>query len=181
MRQAILHLCCLERCSKSLSLELLCFNKGQFRLKRGRIATMSKPAESILSCDGGQNLSKSFPQSILGSCSKTTEGRFELGERLLNGREIGRVRRQKQEAASASFDTLLNTFPQMNTQVIHNNNLSALKIWCKDLLDIQFKSTCISRSLQNERFAHPGQREGSDQCGVLAVVARNLPNRSFPF
>lgn len=68
---------------------------------------MGKPAERILSRNGGQRLDDCLLEGLAGASTYPSQTRFYFGKRLFNRREIRRVCGQEEEAAAAS----LNGFP----------------------------------------------------------------------
>src|SRR2546423_13444107 len=118
-----------------------------FCSRRG-IAAMGKPAERILSRNGGQRLDDCLLEGLAGTSTYPSQTRFYFGKRLFNWREIRRVCGQEEEAAAASLHGFPDTHALMNAQIIQNDNLSGVQAGSQDLLHIGLKGSCIGGSIQ---------------------------------
>ena len=132
---------------------------------------MTKPPASILSRNEGQCLGNGLLQGFPRASADPSQKGFQLGERFLNGREIGGVRRQKEQATASGFDGLLDTRPLVNTQIIQNHDLSRMQAGSQNLLHVACKRGSISGAIQDEGFSYPLGRQRSDQGHVRPVVA----------
>lgn len=67
---------------------------------------------------------------MIASCSASrvrpdpSQDGLQFGKGPLNGGEIGRVRGKKQELAASGFDGLFHLRPQVNREIIQNDDLS---------------------------------------------------------
>jgi hypothetical protein len=140
---------------------------------------MKEPPTSILSRNEGQSLSDGLLEGFACASTHPSQHRLQFGERLFNGREIGRIGRQEEKAAPLGFDGLPHTGSQMNAQVIQDDDLSRAQAGGQQLLHIDLKSGRISGSIQHERFSHALQGQRSDQRHGGSIVTRNLADGSL--
>jgi hypothetical protein len=142
---------------------------------------MRKPSASIGCSDeiqsGGNGLLERF------RCASTCppQHALQFGEGFFNGRQIRRVGRQKQQATADRFNGVLDPRSQMNREIIEDHDLPGMQAGGQHLLDVEFKGRPIGRSVQQERFAHPRQRQAGDQRSAGAVVARHFADGALPF
>src|SRR6266568_2765059 len=135
---------------------------------------MSKPTKRILSGDEGQCLGDGLLQVLTATSAYPSQKAFQLGESFFNRREIGRISRQKQQTTAASFNGLPHTRREVNREIIQDHDLSSMQAGGQDLLNVKLKSRSISSSIQDERFSHPRERQGSDQRHDGSIVARDF-------
>jgi hypothetical protein len=86
---------------------------SDFSRLRSAIPTMQKPTEGILSRNAGQGLNNRLLKSLASARTISPQDRFQLGECLLNRREVRRIRRQEEELASSGFDGLFDSRPRI--------------------------------------------------------------------
>src|SRR5581483_625071 len=142
---------------------------------------MSKPAESILGSDESQSLGNGLLQVFARASAQPTQGGLQLGESLLNGREVRRVSRQKQEATAASFNGLLDARSQVNREIIQDHNLSRFEAGSQDLFHVKVKGGSIGSPIQDQCFSHPLHRQRSNQGHGGSIVARDAAYGPLPF
>gem|GEM_PF-2179057 len=141
---------------------------------------MSKPAESILWGDEVQSLGNRLLQSFTRACPHPSQACFQLRERLFNGREIGRISGQKQEATASGFNGLPHTWPQVNREIIQDHDLPWAQAGCKDLLHVNRKSGAISSPIQQKRRPHTRQRYRGDDGHHGSIIAGHLAVSALP-
>src|SRR6266566_7792537 len=122
---------------------------------------MGKPTEGILGRNEGQSLGNGLLKCLSRPSTLSAQKGLQFRERLFNGREIGRIRRQEQEATPSGLNSLFHTRSPMNIQIIQNHDLSSMQAGSQDLLNVQLKRCSIGSSIQDERFPHPLHRQGS--------------------
>ena len=104
---------------------------------------MLKPAERILSDDARQCLNERLSERLSCACTHPPQDGFQFGESLLNGGEIGRVGRQKQEMAPSAFDDLFDPRSQVNREIVQDHDLPRTQAGSKDLLDVGLKGGSV--------------------------------------
>ena len=145
------------------------------------IATVTKPSERILGSDREQRLSNRFLECLSCSRPSPSQERLDFGEGLFNRREIGRISGKKEQLTASILNQLLHACSLVGPSIVHDDELSGRQIRDKHLFDIRFKSGGIGRSFHDHRRTYPLQRQGSDQGGVLATIARHAASGSFSF
>lgn len=101
---------------------------------------MKKPAESILRRDEGQSGRNRLLQRFARAGTDPSQTGFQFGECLFNGREIGRIGRQEEEAAASGFNGGSHPRPLVNREIIQNHQLTRLQAGGQKLLHIDLKS-----------------------------------------
>src|SRR6266496_1730476 len=104
---------------------------------------MGKPSASILSRDESQSLGNGLLERFSRASSYAPQNGFQFGEGLLNGREIGRIRRQKQKTTSSGFNGLSHAGSLVNAQIIQNDDLPRLQTGGEHLLNVDLKGSGI--------------------------------------
>src|SRR6266567_3479545 len=141
---------------------------------------MGKPTESVLGGNEKQNLGNGRMSRFSRPGTRSPQKGLHFGERFFKRREIGRVRRQEQEATAFGFESLFHTRSLMDAQMIQDHELSGAQAGSKQLFHVDLKSGSISRSIQEESFSHPLCRVLRDQRHHRSIVARNLAESSLP-
>ena len=85
---------------------------------------MGKPGGDIVVSNGLNGQADGLLEGLLGARSQAAQQRLELGERLLDRREIGRVRRQEEQLAAAGFYGLANAVSFVGAQLVQHHDLS---------------------------------------------------------
>ena len=85
---------------------------------------MREPPARIGSGDREQGLGDGFKERLVGTGADAPEYGLQLGERLLNRRQIRRISRQEEELTPLSFDEFSYFISFMNTGIIHNHDLT---------------------------------------------------------
>ena len=140
-----------------------------------QIAAVPKPAVRILRGDPFQRLGDGLLQRLVGSCSQSPQPGFQLGERLLDGCQIGRIRGQEEHLAAARLDGLAHALPFMYAQVIQHHDLAWLQAGREDLFDIGLKGERVNRSFQDHRRLDALERQSSEERRIFAPVAWHRP------
>src|SRR5262245_35066884 len=89
--------------SYSLVLEQLSIS-----LSRQGIASMGEPRDGILGSDRLYGHTHCLPERLAGAGAEPAQDGFDFRERLLDRREVGRVRGQEEQLAVARFNRLAN-------------------------------------------------------------------------
>jgi hypothetical protein len=111
---------------------------------------MSKPPESIRCGDEIQSGSNGILKRFTCPGSLSAQHGFQFGERFLNGREIGRIGGQKQQATAASFNGRADPRRQVDREIIEHDDLPWAQTGGQDLFDIDLKRSAVSRSIQEK-------------------------------
>src|SRR5512142_221738 len=98
---------------------------------------MSKPPMSVSGGDKIQSGGNGLSERFAGARTCPPQYALQFGERLFNGRHIRRVRWQKQQAAATGFKGVLHLRPQVDREVIQDDDLPRTQAGSQDLLDVE--------------------------------------------
>ena len=92
----------------------------QFSLCLGRqgVADMGEPCFRIVAGNGLDGEADGFLERLLGAGTEPAQDSLDLGKRLLDRREVGRVGRQEEQLAVVRFQGLANTGRLVDAQII---------------------------------------------------------------
>jgi hypothetical protein len=141
---------------------------------------MLKPTKSITARHLGHRRSNGIYQCLAASRGCPAQAGFDLGERLFNGREVWRVRWEKEQGAPARLHQVTNRLALMRRQVIQDDDLARLEGRCQHLTDVCLKDEGIHAAFNRPRRLDPFQGEGGKQGGGSAAVARYLAGSALP-
>src|SRR6266705_3465344 len=91
------------------------------------------------------------PERVSGNFSKNG---FELGEELFDRVEIWTVCREVDKKRTARFDGLPHTCNFVNTDVVHENNVTASQSRSENLFDISLEHLAVHGSFEQEGRSH---------------------------
>jgi hypothetical protein len=111
----------------------------------------------------------------LGTGRQTAEDGFELGESQLNGIEIGRVGRDKQDLAGAVANQLGDVRRFVGRQIVEEDNLARLQTWRQNIADIDAKGVGGERAVEGDRRTKPLMGQRCQHRGGRAIVFRYPP------
>src|SRR5262245_24088044 len=88
------------------------------------VATIPKEAGSVACCNRGQRGTDRVDQRINRPGSRLAPSVLEFGERLLNRRQIRRIRGQEPQLTAARADAGMHTSTLVRTQIVYHHNLT---------------------------------------------------------
>lgn len=141
---------------------------------------MRKPAAGILGRERLQTTSNRLLQGVVRARSHAPQERFQLGEGLFDGRQVGGGGREPEDLALLLGDGLAHPLARGGTHVIEHHHLPGLQAWSQHLFHVGFKRQRVHRSLQDEGCLHPLKRESGNQGRMLASVAGHGPIGPLP-
>lgn len=103
-----------------------------------------------------------------GSCG--AEQRFQCGKRLLDGIEIGTIRRQKAERGADRGDRRLDFRLAVHRQIVEDDHVPWPQGGDEHLLDVRQKAAGVERAIK-----HRGRREASGRRAATTVWASQCP------
>src|SRR5262245_47699707 len=87
-------------------------------LSRQSVPSMGEPRCCIVRGNRLDSEANCFLERLLGAGSQSTQDGFALGERLLDGCEVGRGGRQEEQLAVAGFNGLANAVGFVSAQIV---------------------------------------------------------------
>src|SRR5437016_8983739 len=100
---------------------------------------MVQPSQSVLRSDRSHRLGDSRIQSLDGASFQSSQLQLDLGPAFFDGVEVGRIRRQIQQAGTCSFDLLPHGGRLVGLQVRSEEHTSELQsltnLVCRLLLE----------------------------------------------
>ena len=135
---------------------------------------MGEPAGGIVRGDGGESLPGRGAEGVIGSGPCTSKGLLDLGEGVLDGVEVGRVGRQKEESGTS----LLNGGPcacgMVGAQVVSDDDLARSQRRGQDVADIPFEAGTGHAAVK----ARQGADTVEGECPNHGLVLTGIPRRS---
>src|SRR6516164_4809702 len=86
--------------------------------------------------------------------SNFAQHRFQFGEELLDGVEIGTVCGKVDENCAAPLNRLAYPGNLVNGDIVHEDNVTAFESWCEKLFDVGPERLAIHRRFEHERRGH---------------------------
>jgi len=145
---------------------------SDFLIRQG-VAGVGEPSDCIVAGDGVDRLVDGLQEGVPGAGAQAAQDRLDLGERLLDGRAVRRVGRQKEQLAITRLDRLADALCLMHTQVVQHHDLSRSQGGSQLLLDVALEGRGIHRPLNRPGRLQPLGRQRRHQCRVPAVIARH--------
>jgi hypothetical protein len=103
--------------------------------------------------------------------SGSEEG-LQLGEGLLDGIEVGTVRREKAELRAGSLDRLTNGGVFVDRQVVEDDHVARCERGHQHLLDISLEAHGVDRAIEDGRGGQGLWAQGRDDRAGVPVLAR---------
>ncbi len=93
--------------------------------------------------------SDAFPCLFDGSLCGFSQQRFQFGEHLLDGIEIGAVRRQKEQLCTGLADGAADRLSLMAIEIIHDHDVAGFERGNEELLDISQEAFAIDGAVKD--------------------------------
>ncbi len=144
------------------------------------IATMAEPGGRIVRSDGGQAGGDGVLEGRAGAGSGLAQRGLELAKRLLDRREVGRVRWQEAHLTSRRFDELANGLVLVDTQVVPEHDLAGAQGRYQDLTGEQAPDLAIGRPGHRHRRGDARTTHGRDHRHVRPMVTGHDAHHALP-
>ena len=99
--------------------------------------------------------------------------RFEFGESLFNGIEIGAVRRQVADANPSSREQPTDILDFMGGEVVEDERVALAQLWTEHLLQINRKNLGIDGAFDQKGSFDAFMAQGRNKGGALPVAVRD--------
>ena len=130
----------------------------------------------------GNGLAKSFDgvgstlQCIRG---KFAQHRFQLGEELLDGVEVGTVCGKVDENGAAPLNRLVHPSDLVNGDIVHEYDVTAFESWCENLFDVGPERLAIHRTFEHERCGHTLLAKSRNKRSGLPIPVQHLLHQTL--
>ena len=119
------------------------------------------------------------PQSLDGSFGGGSQQPLELGERVLDGIEVGTVRRQIEVVDPAAVEGRPYTRRLVRRQVVENDQVARSRLLGEDLFDVGGECVRIHGPVQHHRGNEPFGRQAAHEGGGFPVAVRHEIDQSL--
>lgn len=107
--------------------------------------------------------------------------RFELREEHLDGVEVGRIRRQVEEAGVFVLNRLPDAVDLMGGQIIHDDDVAGAERWGQAFFDIDFEDVAVHRTIDDQRRNDPVVAQAGDKGCRFPMSMRDRGEEPFAF
>lgn len=114
-----------------------------------------------------------LPEGVDGAPLGFAQERLELGKDLLDGVEVGGIRRQIDDSGSDSFDGLLNSADLVTAQVVGHNDVAWLEGRAEEVLDISQEDFPVDGAIDDQWRSQALLTQAGDESGRLPVPVRD--------
>ena len=131
---------------------------------------MGEPASGVGRGDGGEGGPGGVSEILVRPGFGTTESVLDLGERVLDGVEVWRVRWQMPEVGTTGLDGSTSLWGMVGAEVVGDDNLAGAQGRREDVADIPSEAVAGHRSVKAERRTHAVEGQCGEHGPVLALV-----------
>lgn len=121
------------------------------------------------------------PKRLLRTGRCFPEERLELGKDLLDGIEVGAVRRQITNVGTRGLNGLGNAGHLVRAEVVHHDDIARSQYRHQCLLDPGAKGMAIDGAVEHAGRRQATGTQGADKRGRMPVAIRRLPGASRSF
>ena len=104
---------------------------------------------------------------------------FEFGEDLLNRIEIGTVCREVNKKRATCFDRFSDTDTLVNTDVVHEHDVTSFQRWSKNLFDISLEHLTVHCALEHEGSSNAIMAQRRDEGGGFPIAMQHLLDQAL--
>src|SRR5215210_4630938 len=144
------------------------------------VAAVLEEATSIARRHRPESSAHRLYERLVGTCPGSPQQRLELGERFLDGIEIGRIGWQIHELAASPFDELAYPRTFVRRKVVHHYYLPRPKRRCQRPLQVGLEDLPRGRPFDRQAWAHPFRAHARQQGDVRSPIARPARTRPLP-
>jgi len=109
-----------------------------------------------------------------------SEQRFQLGEHLLDGIEIGTIRRQEEKVRADRTNGPAHGVALVAAEIVHDDDVAGLERRHQELLDIGFEAFAVDGSIKDARRVDPVVPQGGKECERLPMPVWRLSAQALP-
>src|SRR5215813_4835959 len=115
---------------------------------------MGEEVSTGFSWQPSDELACSSTQRLLGALGAFTQEGFEHAVGILDRVEVRRIRRQIAQGCTGGFDCFAYACDPVSGDIIHYDNVAALKRWHQALLDISHKDCSVHGAVDYHGCSH---------------------------
>jgi hypothetical protein len=131
-------------------------------------------------CEAIEQGADALPGCFDSSLGGFSEQRFQLGEHLLDGIEIGTIGRQEEKVRAGRTDGPAHGVALVAAEIVHDDDVAGLERGHQELLDIGFEAFAVDRSVKDARCVDPVVPQGRKECEGLPMPVRRLSAQALP-
>ena len=120
-------------------------------LSRQGVASVGEPGARVSGGDGLDRPMHRLHQRLVSARPQPAQDRLELGERLLDGGAVGRIRRQEEQFTAARGEGVADAGGLMHAQIVQHDHLPGPQLWRQLLADVPLEGLRRDRA-----FNQPG-------------------------
>ena len=140
---------------------------------------MGKPSRRILRSNRLDGQTDGLLEGLVGAGAEATQDGLELGEGLLDRRQVRGVGRQEEQGAAARRQGLADAGGLVSAQIVEDHHLPGPQPRRQFLADVPRKGLGIHGPLNQPWFVQSVGGKCRHQRGVVAVVARHRAARAL--
>ena len=143
------------------------------------ISCVDEVVGTFLFAEGVEQRTDAFPRLLDGPGVGLTQQRFEFCEHLLDGVQIGAVRRQEDPSRTSGSDGVSNGLAFVAAEVVQHHDIARLEGGDEALFDPGQEGGPIDRPIKDKRRTEPVTAQTGDECQRLPVPMRNLCHQAL--
>src|SRR3954462_12952128 len=136
----------------------------------GRITGFFEEVPAFVGAEQGADVAQGGPERLERARSRAAQERFDLGERHLDGVQIGRVLREEQEPGAPRLERLCGAGALVDREIVRDHDVAGPKGRGELGLDIGVERRAIHGAIHHPRGGEPVTPECSDE-GLSAPAA----------
>src|SRR3982751_1268694 len=129
----------------------------------GRIAGFFEEVPAFVGAEQGADVAQGGPERLERARRRAAQERFDLGERHLDGVQIGRVLREEQEPGAPRLERLCGAGALVDREIVRDHDIAGPKGRGELGLDIGVERRTIHSAVHHPRGAEPVAPERSDE------------------
>ena len=106
---------------------------------------------------------------------------LDLGEGLLDGIEVGRVRRQEPEPGTGGSDDLADGSRFVTAEVVHDDDIARLQGGHELLFDISTEVVAVDWSVEDARCSEPVAAQSAEEGQSAPMTVRSKATQALAF
>lgn len=124
-------------------------------------------------CEVVEQVSDAPPRCFMGSFGGFAHQMFELGKDLLDGVQVGAVRRQEQEPCADASDGATDGWPLVAGEIVHDHDIACRECREEALLNIIEEAVAVDGLIQYARCVDPvTAQRGKEGHGFPVAIRR---------